>query len=114
MFPEYDEFMEYIHLSDVREAFEYLVKMTRELADYRCAPRPHGYIKRNLWYYKNEDGLFAFTVNRKHLLFYFRSPLRAHPGLNLDALRLEFPDAEEKTTASTRCIFAAWTTQSAS
>jgi hypothetical protein len=96
MFPEYEEFMDYIQSPDVCTAFEYLIEMTRELPDYHCAPNPHGYIKRNLWYRKNQAGLFAFTVARKHLLFYFRNPRFTHPGLNLDALKIEFSDAEEK------------------
>jgi 5-methylcytosine-specific restriction endonuclease McrA len=95
MFPEYDEFMEYIHSPDVRKAFEYLVAKASELTDYRCAPHPHGYIRRNYWYQSNGVGLFAFTVTKNHLLFYFRNPQRTHPDLDLNAVTADFPDAKQ-------------------
>ena len=97
MFPEYEEFMEYIQSPDVRTAFAYLIEMTSELPDYHCAPSPHGFIKRNIWYRKNQAGLFAFTVARRHLLFYFRNPRFTHPELDLYTLKTEFPAAEEKS-----------------
>ena len=90
MFPEYSEYETYIGSEAVRQAFRHLVAAAATLEQYKCVPNPHGFITRNYWYRRDGVGLFAFTVNKSHLLFYFRKPLRTHPGLTVESLRSSF------------------------
>lgn len=93
-FPEYSEYLHYIATEDVRSAFRYLVEAAGHLESFEGRPAPHGHIKRNYHYF--EDGLspFAFTVNRRSLLFYLRKPAQTHPTLAADDLRKCFSDVK--------------------
>lgn len=78
----------------VREAYLYLTHHAAALTNYECRPQDKGEV-RDFRYYQGDEQPFAFIVNQKSLLWYFRPPGLKHPAANLDTLRKAFADVHE-------------------
>ena len=70
---QFDELRERVRGQGALEAFDALVEQSLKLADYRCRPGHHGFMK-DYRYFDLASGEqpFAFTANQEHLLFYIR------------------------------------------
>ena len=92
-FPEYPGWLAYIRDEQVRGALEYLVEQAEQIPGYGARPKAHGYISRNLQYFDADNSSpYAFTVNRRWLLFYLRLPAQTHPGISVETLQKVFDE----------------------
>lgn len=65
--------LSFIRSRETRVAYIYLVRVSQNLAGYRCVPNMKG-VLRTFRYYCGDEQPFAFIVNLDSLLFYFRKP----------------------------------------
>lgn len=86
-----------IEVEAVREAYLYLTHHAAGLRDYECRPGMHGDVD-DFRYEQGPEWPFAFIVNQKSLLWYFRKAGLRHPAANLDQLRSHFAEAKENTS----------------
>ena len=83
-----------IAAAEVREAYLYLTHHAASLRDYDCRPQDKGEV-RDFRYYQGVQQPFAFIVNQKSLLWYFRAPGLRHPAANVERLKAVFPEVRE-------------------
>jgi hypothetical protein len=87
------EYEAWIQVRDVRRAYRFLVERSRCLEGYDCFPHLQGMI-RAFRFRRGKTWPFAFIVNRKSLLFYFRKAGLTHSAANETALRKSFADVK--------------------
>lgn len=75
----------------IRIAYIYLIRHAERLVGYRCYPNMKGAI-RTFRYYAGAEQPFAFIVNRKSLLFYFRKPAVARGAGTVERLTKRFAE----------------------
>jgi len=85
-----------IAVREVREAYLYLTHHAATLLDYQCRPGQHGDVD-DFRYYQGPEWPFAFIVNQKSLLWYFRLAGLRHPAATLALLRARFAEVNENS-----------------
>lgn len=83
-----------IVVAEVREAYLYLVLHAAGLREYECRPQDKGEV-RDFRYYQGGEQPFAFIVNQKSVLWYFRAPGLRHPSANVERLKALFAEVRE-------------------
>lgn len=85
-----------IKVPQVKEAFALMVGLASALRDYDCYPVQKGPVS-DFRYYRKEGAAqdFAFIINQKWLLFYFRAPATRLEGYSLAMLKERFDSATE-------------------
>lgn len=83
-----------IAVREVREAYLYLTHHAVTLRDYECRPQDKGEVH-DFRYYTAGEQPFAFIVNQKSLLWYFRQPGLRHPAASVVRLREQFSHVHE-------------------
>jgi hypothetical protein len=90
----YREYYESIQESGAKKAFSYLVGWSSSLKNYECMPSSHGVIK-DFRLIRESEWDFAFIPNQKWLLFYFRKPSLKFEKYSSNAIKENFPEANE-------------------
>jgi len=85
-----------IAVREVREAYLYLTHHAATLRDYQCRPGEHGDVD-DFRYEQGPEWPFAFIVNQKSLLWYFRLAELRHPAATLELLRQRFAEVNENS-----------------
>lgn len=88
------EHLDSIAVGEVRQAYLYLVLHATGLREYECRPQDKGEV-RDFRYYRGGEQPFAFIVNQKSLLWYFRVPGLRHPSANVERLKALFSEVRE-------------------
>ena len=88
-------YLQCVESSDANEALRYMIVRSMHLKGYRCRPANHGFMNRTLHYYRDGRSLFAFSVTKSGIRFYFQRPDETHPELTLAYLKASFPDANQ-------------------
>ena len=85
-----------IVVPDVRQAYLYLTHHAATLPEYQCRPGEHGEVN-DFRYEQGPEWPFAFIVNQKSLLWYFRLAELRHPAATLELLRQRFEEVHENS-----------------
>jgi len=85
-----------IAVREVREAYLYLTHHAGTLTEYQCRPAEHGDVD-DFRYEQGTEWPFAFIVNQKSLLWYFRLAELRHPAATLELLRQRFEEVHENS-----------------
>jgi hypothetical protein len=89
----YPQWLAHVQTPEARDAFVFLVGYAATLRRYTCHAQRTGVV-RDFRLKSTDGGLpFAFTVNRRWLLFYFRLPSLGAGGLSPKAILSSFPKA---------------------
>ena len=83
-----------IAVAEVREAYLFLTHHAASLETYDCRPQDKGEVQ-DFRYYQGAEQPFAFIVNQKSLLWYFRAPGLRHPAANVAKLREQFAEVKD-------------------
>lgn len=83
-----------IAVQEVREAYLFLTHHAASLVQYECRPQDKGVVQ-DFRYYQGEEQPFAFIVNQKSLLWFFRAPGLRHPAANVAKLREQFAEVKD-------------------
>lgn len=83
-----------ITVAEVRQAYLFLTHHAATLRDFQCRPGQHGEVD-DFRYEQGTEWPFAFIVNQKSLLWYFRPAGLRHPAASVDALRTQFSEVNE-------------------
>lgn len=86
-----------IAVAEVREAYLYLTHHAAALNEYDCRPQDKGEV-RDFRYYQGAEQPFAFIVNQKSLLWFFRAPGLRHPAANVERLKSLFAEVRENAS----------------
>jgi hypothetical protein len=88
--------LERIEPVSVRQAYEYLTCAAADLPGFCCFPSPKGYLA-DFRYYAKGQWPYAFIINKRSLLFYFRPPSLRFPFSQTETeLRELFGDSLER------------------
>lgn len=90
----YLEYYQIPKLTEVKNAYSYIIGWASSLRDYEFYPGPHGYIK-GFRFMRGENWDFAFIPNQKWLLFYFRKPCQLFKKYSREAISKSFPEIKE-------------------
>ncbi|WP_018141537.1 hypothetical protein [Thioalkalivibrio sp. ALJ7] len=92
------KWLRHIQSEETEEAFVFLVGRSAALVGYECFPEAKGDV-RDFRFYRDgtREQPFAFIVNRKWLLFYFRAPAVQGGAYGFKHLQAEFDSAAENT-----------------
>ena len=85
-----------IAVPDVRQAYLYLTHHAATLPEYQCRPGEHGDVN-DFRYEQGPEWPFAFIVNQKSLLWYFRLTGLKHPAASIASLRQRFAEVNENS-----------------
>jgi hypothetical protein len=85
---------EHIELREVLNAYWYLIGFSECLSDFEPRPVRKGVLM-DYRYLRDGENWFAFIVNRKSLLFYFRSPSTRSGRWPKDELAKQFNEVLE-------------------
>lgn len=83
-----------ITVAEVRQAYLFLTHHAATLRDFLCRPGQHGDVD-DFRYEQATEWPFAFIVNQKSLLWYFRLAGLRHPAASVATLRGQFADVKE-------------------
>ena len=83
-----------IAVQDVRTAYLFLTHHAATLGDFRCRPGQHGEVD-DFRYEQGTEWPFAFIVNQKSLLWYFRLAGLRHPAASVTTLQSQFAEVRE-------------------
>jgi hypothetical protein len=78
----------------VRQAYLYLTHHAATLREYECRAGEHGDVN-DFRYEQGSEWPFAFIVNQKSLLWYFRLTGLKHPAATIASLRQRFAEVNE-------------------
>ena len=92
MFAEYQEHLAYIVSTEAKGAYECIVINAAKSDAFDPRPTPRGYMK-NVTFFEGAQKPYAVVPAKRWILFYLRTPTETHPGLTLEALQVDFPDA---------------------
>ena len=87
------------HVSEpgARDAFVYLVGFAATLKSLTCHARFKGAVRDFRFYAAAEEQSFSFIINKKWLLFYFRSPSVRSCKYSAELLAQQFPSMKVNT-----------------
>ena len=85
-----------IAVPDVRQAYLYMTHHAANLAEYQCRAGEHGVIN-DFRYEQGSEWPFAFIVNQKSLLWFFRLTGLKHPAATIASLRQRFAEVNENS-----------------
>ena len=85
-----------ISVPAVREAYLYLTHHASSLREWDCRPVRKGVVD-DFRYCTNAEQPFAFIVNQRSLLWYFRKAGLRHPAASLAVLRPQFAAVNENS-----------------
>jgi hypothetical protein len=90
----YPEWLAHVQTPEARDAFVFLVGYGATLKRYTCYVQRKGVVRD--FRFKSADGKlpYAFIVNRKWLLFYFRLPNLGPGGFSPKSIVKSFPEAK--------------------
>ena len=90
----YPEWLAHVQTPEARDAFVFLVGYAAMLRRYTCHVQRKGVVRD--FRFKSADGTlpFAFVVNRRWLLFYFRLPSLGPVGFSPKRILSSFPEAK--------------------
>ena len=91
----YPEWLSHVKSETAKDAFRYLVGAAALLKKYTCHVQSKGVVKDFRFIDQNNEQPFAFIVNMKWLLFYFRAPSIRSGSFALDELQDSFPLASK-------------------
>ena len=94
----YSEWLASIEQAETREAFTYLVGLAACLGGYSCHPQKKGVVRDFRFLNAQEEQPFAFIINQKWLLFYFRLPAVQGRHYSLDQVKAAFDSATVTNT----------------
>ncbi len=83
-----------ITVAEVRRAYLFLTHHAATQRDFQCRPGQHGDVD-DFRYEQGGEWPYAFIVNQKSLLWYFRPAGLGHPAANVAALRTQFAEVKE-------------------
>ena len=83
-----------ITVGAVREAYLYLTHHAAALREFKTRPGQHGDVD-DFRYEQGSEWPFAFIVNQKSLLWYFRPAGLRHPAANVATLRTQFAEVKD-------------------
>jgi len=86
----YSEWLASIEQAETREAFAYIVGLAASLGGYTCHPQKKGVIRDFRFLNAQKKQPFAFIINQKWLLFYFRLPAVKGRHYSLDQVQATF------------------------
>lgn len=86
-----------IAVPEVREAYLYLTHHAATLPGYECRADEHGDVDDSR-YMQGAEWPFAFIVNQKSLLWYFRKAGLRHTAAGLPLLREQFAEVSENSS----------------
>lgn len=85
-----------IAVPEVRQAYLYLTHHAATLREYECRADEHGDVD-DFRYLQGTEWPFAFIVNQRSLLWYFRKAGLRHPAVVVPRLREQFAEVGENS-----------------
>ena len=85
-----------IAVPEVRLAYLYLTHQAAALSQYQCRPGEHGDVD-DFRYYQGPEWPFAFIVNQRSLLWFFRKAGLRHPEADVARLSTRFAEVRENS-----------------
>ena len=93
----YPEWIEYIRSMEVKQAFISIVGLSACLKTYRCYPQRKGSVRDFRFMDENNEQAFAFIVNQRSLLFYFRKSVVRSDRYNFETIRSALPSCKQNS-----------------
>ena len=101
--PSYPELLDRIVTADVQDAFRYFIGLAACSSTLTCHPERKGVLNDFRFFDKAGKQRFAFIINQKSLLFYFRYPA-------IDSQKYEFEELKKLfDSATSDRVHKAWT-----
>lgn len=91
----YAEWLKYIEAQETRDAFVYLVGLSACLREWACHPERKGEVRDFRFMHGGTEQPFAFIVNKKSLLFYFRAPATRSGRYRFEELQAAFEETKQ-------------------
>ena len=95
----YARWCDYIDDEQTEDAFSYIVGLAASLQKYKCYPREKGEVLDFRFEDEANEIPFAFIVNKRSLLFYFRKPAIRSGRYSTDRIEVDFDLLERDNSA---------------